>query len=330
MAIINLQETIKYRKFNEQITIYLNNKAKGTKKNYNQVKYQWELWCEQNNKPVLELNSENITNFIRSLTKQGHETKKHSLTIMCVLVDLLHLSDISNPYYIGYISQKNRYLKPQDVILDMKTEVNRPRLTLEQVEHYLDNVLIVKPEMSELQVFNLHRDKVAVAMMFFAGLRLNEVTTVQWSHIGANSITVMNKKENRIDTASIFRADKYIQHWREYLMGKFGKVFKYVLISSYSRGLSLRDATRPISNKPVIAAIQIHMSNYFGFHLKTHSARYTLARDVYDKTHDLDYVCELLRHVNSNVTRLYIKLASEGQAELNNEKLNRLYSKKDE
>ena len=162
--------------FVNRIDEYFNNKNLKYRKYCLITWDKWCEWCDAHGVHKLYMSPENIKSFINSFTHYRNATKKIDLSHMRTFLTLLYsASNGQIPIISHWYSLKDSMLKATTVIGKDKQVPRRPIPSINQV------VEMLKMEDDE-SLYSL-RWKSIICLLFFAGMRLNELSKLEWDDI---------------------------------------------------------------------------------------------------------------------------------------------------
>ena len=184
--------------------------------------------------------------------------------------------------------------------------IHNPALAIEQpkLPKRLPKVLSMSEINSILQVNMSLLDKAVIELLYAAGLRVSELTDIQYNNIDLNSKYVRcigkGSKERivPIGNKACLALKKYFKE-RDFLLKKYNLSTKYCFIKENGKKLTRQDVYTFIRN----------IGKNINKDISPHTIRHSFATHLLENGADLRVVQELLGHSDVSTTQLYTHIS---------------------
>ncbi len=174
----------------------------------------------------------------------------------------------------------------------------KEQIPLAKKEQKLPTVLSKEAIQKMLSVTIHPRHKLIICLLYYAGLRLNEVLNLKWSDIDFDRVTIHIKQGKGSKDRIVFLHEKLKEALLSIGINKQG----LILISERGNPYDERTVQKIIQNACVKAEIKTRAT--------PHTLRHSFATHLLEAGVDIRYIQELLGHKDLKTTQIYTHVAN--------------------
>lgn len=241
---------------------------------------------EMKNKDILNVNSDDIKQFLEKEHIKSAKTRSHYITVL-------------NNFYSFLVSESIVKINPLENIKQPKLEKKLPSyLTIEEIDKLLDIPLNTPYD---------YRNKAMLETLYGTGIRISELINIKLSDIDFIEdyirITGKGSKQRIVPFNDICKKylENYINDYRNILLKN--KDSEYVFINSRSSKISRQGFFKILK--------EICLKNGIDKNVSPHLLRHSFATHLLNNGADLRIIQELLGHSDLSTTQIYTEVLNE-------------------
>ena len=238
------------------------------------------------NKKVSSINSEDIRDFLVTLSDKGDRTRAHYITVL-------------NNFFSFLTSEKIIKTNPCEEISQPKLSKKLPNyLTIDEIDELLD---------VELKTPLDFRNKAMLELLYASGLRISELLNLKLNDVSFDEdvLKVVGKGDKQrivpIGDVALEYLRLYINEYRNNILKN--KQSEYLFINNNGNGMTRQGFFKILKNQCLIKGIKKDVS--------PHTLRHSFASHLLNNGADLRTIQELLGHSDISTTQVYTHLISE-------------------
>lgn len=295
------------------------NHSEHTLINYHSDLKKFIGWCEnQKSLPITKVEPSHITEYKDFLTLGGPLYQRQNRLIKMVMWTVSFFlpkkkKEILFKQMPLKVSSRRRHLSAVKGFFEFLKQIESNKLAkkfksnpvkskihgIKLKEKDVKNTVVLEQKDWDKIDYKIHRslDRLMVSLLYYGGLRLNELTQLKYSDFDKNSKTVkLKRKGGYLHTLKLYESKEIFRQILYLQSSEDGDEF----IFSNRHGKKLTNRT--MYNK----IMGIFKKAGTSVELTPHSFRKACATNLYMKTMDLLYVRDYLNHNDAKVTQTYI------------------------